>query len=76
VPAWQQQRLPRWWFKALLAIPNIHIKLILAVLGPVFLVLGSVSLNRAGRTVPQAKTWLMIGVIFLAVAGWLWFGVP
>jgi hypothetical protein len=57
-------------------MPTIDAKLIFAVLGPVFLVLGSVSLIRAGRMVPQAKTWLMIGVIFSAVAAWLWFGVP
>jgi hypothetical protein len=24
----------------------------------------------------QAKAWLIIGIIFSAVAAWLWFGVP
>ena len=57
-------------------MPNIDAKLIFAVLGPVFLVLGFGSLVRAGRMQPQAKTWLTIGFIFSAVAGWLWFGVP
>jgi hypothetical protein len=56
-------------------MPNIDAKLIFAVLGPVFLLLGFSSLIRAGRMQPQAKTWLMIGTIFSAVAGWLWFGV-
>jgi len=56
-------------------MPTIDAKLIFAVLGPVFLVLGSVSFIKAGRMQPQAKTWLMIGTIFSAVAAWLWFGV-
>jgi hypothetical protein len=57
-------------------MPTIDAKLIFAVLGPLFLVLGLASLVRAGRMVPQAKTWLMVGVIFSAVAAWLWFGLP
>jgi hypothetical protein len=56
-------------------MPNIDAKLIFAVLGPVFLLLGFASLIRAGRMKPQAKTWLMIGAIFSAVAAWLWSGV-
>jgi hypothetical protein len=56
-------------------MPPIDTKLIFAVLGPLFLLLGLASLIRAGRMVPQAKTWLIIGVIFSAVAAWLWFGV-
>jgi hypothetical protein len=56
-------------------MPTIDAKLIFAVLGPVFLVLGSASFIKAGRMQPQAKTWLMIGTIFSAVAAWLWFGV-
>ncbi len=51
-------------------------KLIFAVLGPVFLVLGTTRWLSAGRMVPQAKTWLLIGTIFSAVAAWLWWGVP
>jgi hypothetical protein len=57
-------------------MPALDAKLIFAVLGPVFLLLGLMRLLGAGRMVPQAKTWLIIGVIFTAVAGWLWFGVP
>ena len=49
-------------------------KIIFAVLGPLFLLLGASRLLRAGKLVPQAKTWLIIGIIFSAVAAWLWFG--
>jgi hypothetical protein len=51
-------------------------KLIFAVLGPVFLLLGTAKWMSSGRLHPQAKAWLIIGVIFSAVATWLWFGVP
>lgn len=57
-------------------MPAIDTKLIFAVLGPAFLLLGTARWLRAGRMVPQAKTWLLIGGIFSAVAAWLWFGVP
>jgi hypothetical protein len=56
-------------------MPPIDTKLIFVVLGPVFLLLGTARWLSAGRMVPQAKTWLLIGCIFSAVAGWLWFGV-
>ena len=49
-------------------------RLIFAVLGPLFLLLAGWRCWRAGGLVPQAKTWLIIGVIFSAVAAWLWFG--
>jgi hypothetical protein len=56
-------------------MPTIDAKLIFAVLGPLFLVLGFISLMKTGRMQPQAKTWLIIGSISSAVAAWLWFGV-
>ena len=52
----------------------IDAKIIFAVLGPIFLLLGAARFVRAGSLVPQAKTWLLIGIIFSAVAMWLWFG--
>jgi len=48
--------------------------LIFAVLGPLFLLLASWRYLSAGGLVPQAKAWLIIGIIFSAVALWLWFG--
>jgi surface polysaccharide O-acyltransferase-like enzyme len=53
---------------------NIDTRLIFSVLGPLFLVLSGWRYIKAGRLVPQAKTWLIIGIIFSAVAAWLWFG--
>lgn len=47
-------------------------KLLFAVLGPVFLLLAGWRFARAGALVPQARTWLIIGVLFCAVAAWLW----
>ena len=47
-------------------------KTILAVLGPLFLALGALRTWRAGRVVPQARAWLLVGAIFSAVAAWLW----
>jgi hypothetical protein len=45
---------------------------IFGVLGPLFLVLAAWRWNQTGRLGPQAKTWLIIGMIFSAVAVWLW----
>ena len=56
-------------------MPAFDAKLIFAVLGPVFLVLGAVRWLLAGRMGPQAKSWLLTGSIFSAVAAWLWWGV-
>ncbi len=53
-------------------MPSIDPKLVFAVLGPLFLVLGGWRFLRAGALVPQARTWLIIGVLFCAVAAWLW----
>ena len=49
-------------------------RFVFAVLGPLFLLLALVSFWRAGRWAPQGRTWLLIGVIFCAVAAWLWWG--
>jgi hypothetical protein len=46
-------------------------KLIFTILGPVFLLLGVSRWVQAGRIVPQAKTWFIVGGIFSAVAVWL-----
>lgn len=52
------------------------VRLIFAILGALFLVLGTMRFLRADRPVPQAKAWLIIGVIFSMVAAWLYFHVP
>ncbi len=52
-------------------MPAIDAKLVFAVLGPLFLALGAVRCLCAGRLVPQARAWLLIGAIFSAVAAWL-----
>lgn len=48
-------------------------KYILAALAAVFLILGLVRAVRAGVTHPQARTWLLIGIIFSAVSAWLFW---
>jgi hypothetical protein len=45
--------------------------MIFAVLGPLFLILGIVRAATARRLVPQARVWLLVGLIFSAVALWL-----
>ena len=54
-------------------MPAITAQLIFAILGPLFLLLGAWRCVSAGRFVPQGRTWLIIGVIFSAVAVWLWW---
>ena len=54
-----------------LPIPGAQI--IFTWLGPIFLMLGAWRYISAGSLVPQARTWLLIGVIFSGVAlylGW------
>lgn len=47
-------------------------KTIFAVLAGVFLLLGTVRVLRDdGRIAPASKAWLLVGVIFAAVAAWL-----
>lgn len=52
-------------------MPAIDAKLIFTVLGPLFLVIGSLRCAIARALVPQGKAWLLIGVIFSVVAWWL-----
>lgn len=56
-------------------MPALDAKLVFAVLGPLFLVLGAVRYLRAGQMVPQARAWLIVGVTFTVVASWLWWRV-
>ena len=53
-------------------MPMSDPRLVFAVLGPVFLILGGWRFVRAGALAPQARTWLIIGTVFCAVAAWLW----
>jgi hypothetical protein len=53
-------------------MPAFDPQLVFAVLGPLFLALGGWRVLHAGALVPQARTWLIIGVLFCAVAAWLW----
>ncbi|WOB06084.1 hypothetical protein [Piscinibacter gummiphilus] len=55
-------------------MPNIDAKTILAILGPLFLLLATWRAVQAGALVPQARTWFIVGTIFSLVALWLWFG--
>ena len=54
----------------------IDTPLIFAVLGPAFLLLGAWRWVGAGRPGPQARTWLLVGAIFSAVALWLTWYAP
>lgn len=54
-------------------MPSLHVPTLFAILGPLFLVLGLVRCVRAGGLHPQGRTWLLLGVIFSAVALWLHF---
>ena len=49
---------------------------IFTLLGPLFLLLGAGRCVAAGRLVPQGKTWLIVGLIFTAVALWLRWSHP
>ena len=55
----------------MLPLPNAQ--LVFTVLGPIFLMLGVWRCISAGSLVPQARTWLLIGVIFSGVAAYLWW---
>jgi hypothetical protein len=53
---------------------HLDAKTILAVLGPVFLLLAAWRTVQARALVPQARTWWIVGGVFSLVALWLWFG--
>lgn len=53
----------------------LDVKLLFALLGAAFLIVGAWRARRAGRLVPQARAWLLIGSIFSVVAAWLWAAV-
>ena len=53
-------------------MPALDVKIVFSVVGPLFLLLAAWRTLRAGQLAPQARTWLLIGVIFSAVAAWLW----
>jgi len=55
---------------------RIDTNLIFAVLGPAFLLLGAWRWVGTGQGGPQARTWLLIGAIFSAVALWLTWHAP
>ena len=55
------------------SMPAVSALLILAVLGPLFLLLGAWRCASAGSLVPQGRTWLIVGAIFSAVAAYLWW---
>ena len=57
-------------------MPKLDTVLIFALLGPLFLLLAGWRYLRAGSLVPQAKTWLIIGIVFSLVAAWLWWQQP
>jgi len=54
-------------------MPAVTAQLIFAVLGPLFLLLGTWRCISAGSMVSQGRTWLIVGLIFSAVAAWLWW---
>ena len=54
-------------------MPAIDAQLIFTVLGPLFLLLAAVQWWRAGALQPSGRAWLRVGMIFVAVAGWLWW---
>jgi hypothetical protein len=54
-------------------VPDVDAKLILALLGPLFLVLALQQRLRRGSLQPSGRAWLRVGLIFVAVAAWLWW---
>ena len=52
----------------------MNARIVFTVLGPLFLLLAGWGIVSAGKLVPRAKAWLITGIIFSAVAAWLWLG--
>ena len=61
------------WRQSLQPMPHIDAKLIFGVVGPLFLVLAAVQWRRGGKLRPSGRAWLRVGLIFSAVAVWLWW---
>jgi hypothetical protein len=54
-------------------MPTLDAKWILALAGPLFLVLAGWQWWRWGRLGPKGKALLRVGAVFVAVAAWLWW---
>jgi hypothetical protein len=54
----------------------MNARLIFALLGLLYLLMGAWRCIGAGRLVPQGRTWLIVGTLFSAVALWLWWSQP
>ena len=50
---------------------NFDPRLVFALLGSGFLVVGALRVLRAGGVVPQARVWLIVGTVFCVTAAWL-----
>jgi hypothetical protein len=50
---------------------TLHVPTVFMVLGPLFLLLGLATLVRQKSISAQARTWLLLGLIFSATAAWL-----
>jgi len=60
---------PLCMFRMITAMTTMAAKYILAVLGAAFLVTG----NFRRRSHPEGRTWSLVGVLFAAVAAWLFY---
>jgi uncharacterized membrane protein YhhN len=52
-------------------MPDLNVPSLFAVLGPVLLLLGAGRCLATRTWHPQGRTWLILGLIFSAVAVWL-----
>lgn len=57
-------------------MPDLSAAWTLSVLGPIFLALGGWRAVRHGPAHPQARSWLILGALFSAVAVWLHTATP
>jgi hypothetical protein len=48
-------------------------KHVLAIVGVAFLVMGVLRAARQGGSHPQARTWTLIGAVFILVSAWLFY---
>ena len=61
------------WCQPVQPMPHIDAKLIFSVIGPLFLLLAAAQWWRGGKLRPSGHAWLRVGLIFGAVAVWLWW---